>query len=928
MIKDEHKGYRYPGIIPFTSEDRNVFFGRDHEVEELLSMVALKPLVVLFSASGLGKTSLLQAGLNPLLEGEGYFPILIRLQNMAISPADAVCNRLEPYLQKGLDTEQQKVQGEAKIWERLHACSFSGKHGQELIPVLIFDQFEELFNHSLEARQQLSRQLADLIHQRLPRELQQALKELPRNQRTPENLAKFQAPKAKVLFAIRSDKMSVLHQLRHDIPAILHNRYELKPLSADEARKAIQNPASETKGNFLTLPFTYQAGTVQAILENLANDEQEIESFQLQIICQHIELEVEILQQAGMDKVRVAPELVGGAKGIKDIISNYYYNQISKFAEEDKKKIEILLQEGLTVDRRRIAQSEASIIKDYEIDPVMLDQLVQSRLIRPESTRLGTTFEISHDTLLAPILESLEQRKLEEEREENKKRLKQEQDRLEVQRLRTEQEMKLRQQAEASAQKARQQTRLARFGTFFALLAAILAITQFCEANSQRRQAEESTLQALESAKEAEEAQKKAERNADERDAVASQNEKLAATARDNEDKARREQRRAESTLRDLLSASQLIYDIFLENGERDILTMNYDSAEIKFQEVQKFKVDNNSRLINNLFEIGFVYLEAGRTSDALRIVNNILSLKKRTNSLQLLNDLSKEELKTQLSNLDPNLYRRFSRRYFPDLVSVRGGPFLMGCDNSLRTDCPDKELPLHRVAVGDFAIAKTETTNWQYNLYCLATNEDDIENKKQSWTLLGELPVVGISRDNAMKYTNWLNRTNNLPENYKWVLDETDGTTELDINDIKAKGYRLPTEAEWEYAAGGGSQNKRYLYSGNDRIDLVAWFSSNSNNRPHRVVDPNIAPNDLGLHGMSGNAWEWCQDNWFHSFQDRADQSSIIEDGGGPKEGRNGVLRGGSYSSLRGSCYVSSRTSGFPVRGKDTYSFRVVMGR
>ena len=289
---DKQLENRYPGIRFFETKEQKLFFGRTEECSNLFSMIKVKPLVVLFAKSGIGKSSLINAGLIPLMEKGHYQPVKIRLQDTSIAPGDLVKKTLKPFFKPEiLKAHTGDHNPDVKLWEYIRACQF-GIADNPKTPVFIFDQFEEFFNHNLKQQQYLILALANLVNERLPDEVQHQMRQIPRRARTPEQLAWFSPVPVKILLSIRSDRMSLLDELSVEIPTILRDRFHLKPLNIEQASEAIVAPAELEGADFNVPPFSYEAPALQEMLEHLSNQKGEIESFQLQILCQHIEREV------------------------------------------------------------------------------------------------------------------------------------------------------------------------------------------------------------------------------------------------------------------------------------------------------------------------------------------------------------------------------------------------------------------------------------------------------------------------------------------------------------------------------------------------------------------------------------------------------------------------------------------------------------
>jgi len=224
----------------------------------------------------------------------------------------------------------------------------------------------------------------------------------------------------------------------------------------------------------------------------------------------------------------------------------------------------------------------------------------------------------------------------------------------------------------------------------------------------------------------------------------------------------------------------------------------------------------------------------------------------------------------------------------FMEMVYVKGGTFTMGCTGEQGGDCDDNEKPAHSVTVSSYYIGKYEVTQAQW---------EEIMGSNPSYYKGDNLPVESVSWYDIQEFIEKLNAKT-------------------------GKNYRLPTEAEREFAARGGKQSKGYQYSGSNSLDSVAWYDDNSGGKTHPVGSK--SPNELGIYDMSGNVWEWCSD-WYSSYS-----SSSQTNPKGPQSGSDRVLRGGGWSYNARYCRVSGRNSVSPSYsyndGDDGYGFRLVL--
>jgi formylglycine-generating enzyme required for sulfatase activity len=200
-------------------------------------------------------------------------------------------------------------------------------------------------------------------------------------------------------------------------------------------------------------------------------------------------------------------------------------------------------------------------------------------------------------------------------------------------------------------------------------------------------------------------------------------------------------------------------------------------------------------------------------------------------------------------------------------MVYVRGGTFVMGCTAEQGTECDDDENPAHEVTVRDFYIGKYEVTQAEWK------------------AVMGSNPSKFKGDNLSVEQVSW----NEVQEFIR------------KLNTMTGKNYRLPTEAEWEYAARGGSQSRGFKYSGSDSIGEVAWYSENSGETTHLVGTKQA--NELGIYDMSGNVYEWVQD-WDGDYSSGSQTNPV-----GPSSGSYRVLRGGCWYCVAKYTRVSFRS-------------------
>jgi len=257
-----------------------------------------------------------------------------------------------------------------------------------------------------------------------------------------------------------------------------------------------------------------------------------------------------------------------------------------------------------------------------------------------------------------------------------------------------------------------------------------------------------------------------------------------------------------------------------------------------------------------------------------------------------------------------------------PEMILVPGGTFTMG--NTLGGG-DSEELPTHSVTLSAFYIGKYEVTQseWQATMEFNPAHDDGVGES---------YPVYYVSWYDILKYCNLRSMAEGLtpvyaissstnPADWGSVPTASNATWNAAICNWSANGYRLPTEAEWEYAARSGTTTPDYLYSGSDDINAVAWYSGNDTPFGTKPVGGKAA-NGLGIYDMSGNVYEWCWDWYSYSYYSSSPSSNPT----GPGSGSNRLLRGGYWSDSADDCRVSSRDylGSFPYYSISIFGFRL----
>lgn len=411
---------------------------------------------------------------------------------------------------------------------------------------------------------------------------------------------------------------------------------------------------------------------------------------------------------------------------------------------------------------------------------------------------------------------------------------------------------------------------------------------------------------------------------------------------------------RSEQRLRlqaaELRDKTAFVFETLRKGAEAHILQVEHEAALEKLQAALEVNINvdhKRQRLAPLLSELLFFFAESGRHFPQAAQTAGLLSqwlpaenIRQGLEKCAAENWKERDRFRALLREMDAPAFEELRGRYYPVMKIVEGGEFKMGSDQGY-----GDEKPVHKVRVSGFQMAATPATFWQFGLYCAATDRK-IKSFSPPWGRYGDNPAVMMMWYDVVSYANWLSEQLGFEPAYQVDKDAKDPNNNQ-ANDIfkwlvtvreGADGFRLPTEAEWEYATRGGKHRSSFLYAGSDDLDEVGWYWQNSgeevltgdwdyeqiqNNNCRTRPVRGKKPNALGLYDLSGNVHEWCWD-WFG--EDYYQQSSK-ENPAGPEKGKSRVVRGGSWLSIDYYCRVSFRNLDSPSSRGSFVGCRLLQG-
>jgi len=456
----------WPGLAAYDESASEFFFGRAEEAAELLRMVRLAPLTVLYGKSGLGKTSLLQAGFFPLLRAEHYFPVYLRLDfssAAALSPLDQAANKLTAALSDAA-VEFPAWQDQESLWCYLHRRDLEiwSKDNYLLTPVLVFDQFEEIFSHGkehAECIQSTFNTLADLIENRIPSEL--ASGNSNRNAFSKHDLM---SQHYRVVLSFREDFLPEIEGWKEHVPSLLRNRLRLLPMSRKRAVEAVMQAGASVLAPGVAQLLVDFVGNLDSSSSGVISV---IEPVLLSLCCYQ-------LNQRRASGGKIDADLLRHAG--QDILQDFYDEALGGMPATVSQFIETYLIQG---DQYRSSYPVDQALQDGYLTREQLSILADKyRLLRIDQQLGVNRIELIHDRLVSVVSKTRDERLQQKARAELLAKEQERQRQLEFEK------------AEADAAFLRKQARKLHAALFLVISLAGVAVYGWYFANSEKEKAQ------------------------------------------------------------------------------------------------------------------------------------------------------------------------------------------------------------------------------------------------------------------------------------------------------------------------------------------------------------------------------------------------------------------------------------------------------
>jgi YD repeat-containing protein len=390
----------WPGLRAFTEADREFFFGREHEAAELLSLVQRAPVVVLYGQSGLGKTSLIQAGLFPALKRLNFLPLRLRFDQSDNAPplAQQLKNALAGELDRAGIAAPRPGQDET-LWEYFHRrdADFWGPRNRLLSPVIVFDQFEEVFTlgqrseHAAARVRQFAAELESLLEHRPPDSIRERL------EANPDEVLRYdlQRQSVKFVLSLREDFLPNLDPWRVRMPSLLPHRFRLERMTGAEALEVVQRAGQQLVEPAVARDIVDFVSTSQRKRLTRAVEQRDVEPALLSVVCDELNRRRLERGQAQITSDLLTLEREGIIRGFYERAFNGVDARVRDWVED-----ELLTASGF---RDRAALEDALKLG---LPTVGFDQLVDRRILHREEREGVIWLELTHDLLADPAQHS------------------------------------------------------------------------------------------------------------------------------------------------------------------------------------------------------------------------------------------------------------------------------------------------------------------------------------------------------------------------------------------------------------------------------------------------------------------------------------------------------------------------------------------
>jgi formylglycine-generating enzyme required for sulfatase activity len=880
----------WPGLLPFGEADWKYFHGRDFEIEMLYRKVQRERLTILFGLSGLGKSSLLQAGLFPLVRRENLLPVYVRLDFSPDKPdlTDQVKTAIAREAARS-NVEGPRPQAKETLWEFFHRKEgeFWSERHQVVIPLLVFDQFEEVFTLGVrdrgraQATKSFLLQLADLVEARPPLQLRARLElESPGKEQSEAKAFNFERHRYKVLLTLREDFLPDLEALGGTMGSVAHNRFRLGRLNGVAALQAVnQAPHIVTKEVGERVVRFVAAAEPDEDLVDL-----EVDPALLSVVCGELNSQRQERREA-----RITERALEGSQN--QILANFYERSIADLSEPVCTFVEekLLTRRGF---RNLVVYEEAVGAPGVSEEDV--EELVRRRLVRVEERGKRRLVELSHDLLTGVVTASRDERRRRSREQEA------------VQKLEERHRKSLRNAG----------------GLFLVFLLGVGALGGLGWAYLAQKQADELAL-AKESAEKAaaeastqrtiaESRRVEAERQKQEADkarvlaeAAAAEASRQQRIADDEREEAVRQRQQAITARADAEAAfDDALLQKNLAEEQRTIAQQRQQEVEASQKQIQ----ESNDALVEALRErlssrdpgdvLAALDILVRGSQDSQAVLARIddrwfASSREFVPLLVALDDMAHAQPNDRWSELRRMLVNRFSEETelsapapAPDEVArvrLDGGEFEMAGSDAEA----DGAARGRRVRVSPFFLERHEVTNAEYRRF----------DPRHDPSAPDEHPVTHVSWYDAMAYAAWL-------------------------------GGTLPTEAQWEFAARGRT-GRRYPW-GNERPNpMRANYDTDRGDEsrglgtaPVEAFPEGATPD--GIYDLAGNVWEWCLDGSSPVEGSDSVPGAELVDPLGLSTTTTRILKGGSYFNDEKYLVASRRNFLHPEGSESVVGFRV----